>query len=196
MSEACRSEFGTSNSYAEWITWSEAGKRPSLGWGCSFPATLHILCLLKGLLLPPYSYPLPFRIVIGFSTAPREQKGRRSKDGMTLIARSRRGLSTWQGLFSVLFVFLFFCIERRAEIRKCSLLVPTIKLSNARGEERSGERKSWWFGHFQDSGEEILEMKCLGRLQRKYRNFQTSKCPKHRERSQHRVKWGKLRVSI
>ena len=31
---------------------------------------------------------------------------------------------------------------------------------------------------------------------RKYRNFQTSKCPKYRERSQHRIKRGKLRVSV
>ena len=52
--------------------------------------------------------------------------------------REEMGEATDQGCF----VFLFFCIERQAEIRKCSLLVPTIKLRNARGEEQSGERKS------------------------------------------------------
>ena len=107
--------------------------------------------------------------------------------------REEMGEATDQGCF----VFLFLCIERRAEIRKCSLLVLTIKLGDARGEERWGERKSWWFGHLQDSGEEILEMKCFGgRLRRKCKKFQTSKCPKYRKRSPHGVKRGKLRVSI
>lgn len=62
------------------------------------------------------------------------------------------------------FFFFFFCIERTAETRKHALLVPTIKLSNTRADRVRGRLMVL---ASQDSGEEILGMKCLGRLQKK-----------------------------